>query len=303
MSDRVPIGTIPGRVTSQLDVDVMIAPASVAYVVTRVFLQRTDHTSSTITASVRNATAGGGEGIAVSITGTASEATNTGSVTVEATEPLYLRVTADDAASQNLRGWFEIDGSAAVTALLTTLARVKQFLGISGSADDDMLNNLIASVSDEVQKSLARRFITTTATSEKHSSQGRHSVMLNHYPVITVTTVTESDAALVEGTDFEATEEDLAIGQLVRISGTMPINWISGTRNIVSTYDHGYAAVPAGVVQAATELVSYDYRQAKGWFGLSATALDAGGESQYRSRDQVWRAQRNRFAGYTRVAL
>ncbi len=303
MSDRVPIGTVPGLIAPLLNVDVMIAPASVAYTITRVFLQRTDQTSGTVTASVRNATSGGGEGIAVSIAGTASEATATGLITVEATEPAYLRVTVDDAQSQNLRGWFEVEGTAGVTAALTTLARVKQFLPLTGSADDDLINNLIAGVSDEVQKALVRRFITTTATNEKHSSGGHTVLILDHYPVISVASVTESATALVDGTDFEATERDLAVGKLVRISGTTPIVWVSGNRNIAVTYDHGYAAVPEAIVQSATELVAYDYRSAKGWFGLTGRVLDTGGDSEYRSRDDIWQAQKHRFAGYTRLAL
>jgi hypothetical protein len=308
MADRVPICTVPGLVTPLLDQDVMIAPADAAKTITRVFLQRTDQPAGggTITASVRNATAGGGEGIAVSITGTDSQATASGSITVEATEPIYLRVTADDAESQNLRGWFQVDDvtPSLLTAALTNSVRVKQFLGeIAGSTDDAMINNLIAAVSDEIQTALMRRFVSTTATEEKHSSRGLSTLTLSHYPVLSITTLTESDSALVEDTDFEATERDLLYGQLTRISGTTPIGWTSGDRNISVTYDHGYSAVPEAIVQAATELVAYDYRQAKGWFGMTRRVLDTGGDAEYRSRQQVWAAQKSRFAGYTRLAV
>jgi len=253
MSDRVPICTIPGLVSPLVDVDVMIAPANVAMLITRVFLQRTDNgAGDVVTASVRNATAGGGEGISVTLASTEDEQTATGSITVEATEPVYLRVSAADANSQNLRGWFEVDGAAGVTSALTTLARVKQFLDITASGDDDLINNLIASVSAEVQGWLDRAIIQATATDERLDSIGDSKLHTHYFPIISVSSLTENGSALVEDTGFETKEWDKLAGCLVRTSGGYPAAWAVGSRVVTLTYSHGYATVPAGITQAAT---------------------------------------------------
>jgi len=309
MSDRIPIGTIPG-ITSQLDdVDILIATLGAACTVTRVLLRHTDYddggaTDTSVVASVRNATAGGGEGISVTIADQTQSKVATGSLVVDADESIYLRVSAGNSVSQNLTGWVEVSGAAGVTTALTSLARVKQFLGIDGSTDDDRLNTLIAAVSAEIQGSIRRKIIQATATDEKIDSVGDFRVSVREYPIISVSSLTENGTALVEDTDFEMQEHDLAAGQIVRISDGDPIGWASGRRVITATYSHGYATVPEDVKQAATELVAFDYNAEKstgGRFGLSRKVLDTGGSADYLTRGQVWDAQQHRLVAYTRA--
>jgi hypothetical protein len=308
MSDRVPICTIPGLVSAILDTDVMVAPADVAKLVTRVFLQRTDNgAGDVVTAALRNATGGGGDAISVTLADGESEQVATGTMTIEATEALYLRVSATDANSQNLRGWFEVDGAAGVTSALTTLARVKQFLDISGAGDDDLMNNLIASVSDEIQVYLDRKIIQATATDEKIDSIGDCKIHTRYFPIISISSLEEDGTALVEDTGFECKEWDKLEGALVRISSGDPTAWARGTRVVKTTYTHGYADVPYAIVQAATELAAFDYLQssasAQGRFGLTGTTLDSGGASGYTSREDLWRALRPRLGPYRRLFM
>lgn len=295
----VPISTIPTLISSLYLVDVMVSPATVRRTITRLFLARTDNVSGgTVTASVRNAISGGGEGIEVTLSGAESEDTNTGAVVVEASEPIYLRVTADDGESRNLRGYMEIDQAVTISGgLLTTLVRVKAFGRITTSADDTMLNELIASASDEVQQWCRRQFVQTTATAEKHNPRGAE-LFLQHSPVVSVTSVTEHDTALVEDTDFEVLEEDKQVGRLVRLSGDVPVMWAQALRAVSVTYDHGYSSVPDAIAQLATELVVHDYNQAKGRFGLSSKVLDTGGGSTYRTRPDIWRDSAHRASAY-----
>lgn len=304
MADRVPIATIPGLVSPWLNTDLMLIPAYVSYTVTRVFLRRSDVVSGTVTASVRNATAGGGSGIAVSMTGTTTTGTATGSLSVTAAQALYLRVSAADAASMNLSGWVEIEGAAGVTTALTNLARVKQYLGISASTYDDLLNTLIAAVSDEIQSWLRRRILQATVSAERHDTNGSDSVYADHFPIITLSAVTEDGTALVDGTDFEASAGDKEVGRVVRLSGGDPCAWAKGYRNVRLTYDHGYATVPEAIAHAATELVAWDFKQTHpGGFGLGqkTNVLDTGGEAAFLSRDEVWRQQTRRLVPYRRL--
>lgn len=304
MSDRVPICTFPGLVYSLFETDRMVAPADVAKFITRVFLQRTDNEAGDeVVASIRNAAAGGGEGIEVTLASGESEGTASGTLTVEADEPTYLWVSASDTNSQNLSGWFQVDGTAGVTSLLTNLARVEQFLD-KDTGDDDLINNLVAAVSSEIQGWLDRAIIQATATDERLDSIGDSRLHTRYFPIISISSLEERQTALVEDTGFECKERDKLSGALVRISGGYPIGWASGQRVVTLTYDHGYATVPPAIVQAATELVAFDYRQSGaggGRFALDGKVLDSGGTSGYRTRDDIWEAIKPRIAPFRRA--
>lgn len=71
---------------------------------------------------------------------------------------------------------------------LTTLARVKQYIGGSFSASDDTtLSYLIDSVTDYVESYTQRRFKQTTYTNEEYDSDGSGIIVLRNYPVSSVT--------------------------------------------------------------------------------------------------------------------
>ena len=125
-------------------------------------------------------------------------------------------------------------------------------------------------------------------------------------PILTITSISEDGEALVEDTDFESTPRDKLSGLVARISGGDPIRWARGTRIVTASYTHGYSTVPEALVQAATELVAFDFRQSEpggGRLGRTGSILPSGGEASYYSRDQLWRAQRQRIAGYARAWL
>jgi hypothetical protein len=304
MSDRVPICTIPGLVDSIVTTDIMVAPADVAKLITRVFLSRTDNEAGdAVVASIRNATAGGGEGIAVTLASGESEGTASGSITVEASEPTYLWVASSGATSQNLRGWFEVDGAAGTTTLLTSLGYVEQFLG-SDTGDDGLISNLIAAVSGEIQGWLDRAIIQEKDTVDQLDSIGDTKVYTRYFPIISIGSLTENDSALVEDTGFECKEWDKLAGCIVRISGGSPIAWAAGQRVVEVSYDHGYATVPWAIIQAATELVAFDYMQSpassQARFGKSGQTDISGGASSYTSRTDLWEALKPRLSPYKR---
>ena len=105
-----PIPLFPGYAASLFEYDLILVPAGEAYTVKTLFLQRTEAPSGgeTVTAFVRNATGGGGSGFSVSLTGTATENSASGTLEVSASETLYLRVTAGE-SSLNLSGWVEVE--------------------------------------------------------------------------------------------------------------------------------------------------------------------------------------------------
>lgn len=67
---------------------------------------------------------------------------------------------------------------------LTTLARTKTFLGISGTADNDLLTSLINAATDFIERYCDRRFLKTTYTNEIYDGNGANKLLLKQYPVV-----------------------------------------------------------------------------------------------------------------------
>jgi len=76
---------------------------------------------------------------------------------------------------------------------LTTLARVKTFLGISGTSDDELLTSLINndelltslinSCTDFIENYCDRRFKQKAYTNELYNGNGTNKLLLKNYPV------------------------------------------------------------------------------------------------------------------------
>ena len=113
--DRMPISTLPGLVSAWVDVDLVIGEFATPAIISRVFLRRTDHEAGdVVSASIRNATGGGGSGISVTLGSTVAYAVASGSVAIAAAGLVYLRVSAAGDTSQNLAGWIEVEGAVGV---------------------------------------------------------------------------------------------------------------------------------------------------------------------------------------------
>jgi hypothetical protein len=192
----------------------------------------------------------------------------------------------------NLSGEYEIESASGVTTFLTTLAKVKLDAEIAGTdADrDTVLNSIIAGVSKQMQNWMDRPIVQSTATDEKISSAGSSVVQTRHYPIISISALTELDTALAEDTGFEIEEQDKERGQIERISDGLPIAWVRGRRVVKVTYVHGFASVPDDLVQAATALSVARYfetkQSGKGWRGLASKGVDPNSATTYDK--EIW---------------
>ncbi len=273
-----------------------VIPLQVAYFaesnrLTAVSLRLNDPASGgTVVVELNTASDGSGSGITVTIADGDRWARVTGSVDIAAGGALHQRITSVGGTAYTaggLSGEYEVERSSGVTTLLSTLALVKLDANISGTdADrDSVINTMIAGVSKRMQDYMDRPIVQTTATDEKLDSDGDVVVQTRHYPIISVSALTENAVALVEDTDFELNEEDLARGQIVRISGDYLRAWARGRRIVKLTYVHGYAAVPDSLVTAATDLVVLKYfetvQSGKAWRGLSGKGVDPGATGTY----------------------
>ena len=251
MGDRVPIGTHPGLVSVLVDADLPIGMFAQTVSVSRLYVRRTGYAvTGQVTGALRNATAGGGDAIAFTLGDDVGEVAATGAITGTA---FYLRVTAADTGSENLSGWFEVDPEAVSGTFLTTLARVKDSLGITGSSEDQALTNVISAVSLRMQRYMKRDIVQGTATAEKYDGDGRcDTLQLRNFPVISPPT----PVVRVEGTAVTDFELDAETGHLIRLDNYSGKVWDRGRRNIEVDYTHGYSTVPEDLAQAALDQVN-----------------------------------------------
>jgi hypothetical protein len=280
---------IPGSLTGFVGQDgIPVAYFTAANVLTNAsFTVLEAPSGGTTVLNLNTAADGSGSGITVTIADGDNFATASGTVAIAAGSYIYQRVVSDAGGALALSGEYTVSSTTGVTTLLTSLAAVKLDAKITGTDAnrDIVLNSIIAGVSVRMENYMDRSISQATATDEKLDSIGDYKVQTRHYPIISVTSLEEDGTALVEDTGFELNEEDLERGQIIRISGDDPIAWASGRRVVKVTYEHGYAAVPADLVQAATAQSVWEFNQTiqsgKGWRGLGSKGVDPSAAVNY----------------------
>jgi len=165
---------------------------------------------------------------------------------------------------------------------LTTLAKIKILLSISGSGEDDRLNEVV-DASDDIISRWCDRDFDSTAYTEYYDGTGTAVLVLRQYPIIgnpsevnvdgnrdfaATTALTVSDDYIVETNGAEG------ILRLVSapFQGTLEPVWPRGIQNIKVTYTAGYATLPAGLVHIATQYSAFLYRN-RATFGPMATSM------------------------------
>lgn len=93
--------------------------------------------------------------------------------------------------------------SDVATSTIVTLAEMRAFLNIptAQTGKDDLLIDLLDSYNAEMEEYLGVAMINSTYT-ETYDGNGTDSLFLNHYPIISVTTLTIDDVAQTLNTDY-----------------------------------------------------------------------------------------------------
>jgi uncharacterized phiE125 gp8 family phage protein len=162
---------------------------------------------------------------------------------------------------------------------LTTLTAVKEYLKITSTDKDGLFERLINSASDAIEKFCDRKFKKREYANEKHKGNNRQLLRLNHYPIVSVSSVTVNGNTYTQNVDFELDEEDAEAGMLFREEGWPASNYVGGLtqdptarkRNIKVTYTAGYVlpkdddaqdprTLPYDLEQACILLVQYYYK-------------------------------------------
>jgi len=139
--------------------------------------------------------------------------------------------------------------------MLVSLANTKTFLGITNNEKDDVLNILIAAMSDFIEGYCSRTFASTVYTDEEYDGNAAYEMRLKNFPVITFTSL-EKNNKWNNNDDWEDvdTEDywvDLDTGIVTK---TTVFN--KGKQNYRANYTAGYATIPNDLQYACMVMVS-----------------------------------------------
>jgi len=144
---------------------------------------------------------------------------------------------------------------ALATYALTTLARVKTLLNISGSTYDTLLEDIINAVTDAIENQCSRRFAETTHTEEQIDGTGKPSLFVKFYPI---TIFTKLEVRTGKTTWVEVDSDDYRInsdtGELQLTGDTR-----EGFRNYRATYDAGFTTIPYDLDMAAAQMAAHEF--------------------------------------------
>jgi len=148
----------------------------------------------------------------------------------------------------------------AASADLATLSDVKTDLGITSNDENTYLKAQISRCSAAIAQYCNRTFVVETVRDDIWPDRdaypfeippGIAPLQLSRWPIVSLTSVTENDTALVEDTDFS---QDASKGHLIRLDALLyPKLW--PTYKISVTYSAGYSTIPGDVVDALIRMV------------------------------------------------
>lgn len=160
---------------------------------------------------------------------------------------------------------------------LTTLAKVKEWLGESTNANDSVLTRLIAAASDYIQTWLSRDIMQNTYVSARDGTGGSR-LMFRNYPVTAVTLVKIDNVPIplsVNGSNgYVYNETALSL---------IGYRFNKGYSNVSLSYTAGFAVVPNEIEQACIEMVALRFKE-KGRIGVVSKGM-AGETITYSQKD------------------
>lgn len=136
-----------------------------------------------------------------------------------------------------------------------TLAQTKEWLGITGTADDALLTRMLDAATASMEQYMARKILSASYT-ERRNGTGGNVLTLRNRPVTAVSSVV-SDGMTLAISDGKATGYMFDDSALYYIGNAFS----RGMQNVTVAYTAGYASAPADLVQACIEIVGAKYKE------------------------------------------
>ena len=162
---------------------------------------------------------------------------------------------------------------------------------------DTPLQIIIDAVIAQVKQEVGCDIVTGTYTSEEVSGTGRTDLPLKHWPILTVTTVTDVDGvSYTVGSDEDYTIEDFCL--------RAPAGWGKGYENFIVTYTAGRATIPRDIVLVCYEAIKRRFQQMKGQLQGTTTRSFPDGSVAYSGLgDRFTKEELSVLAKYKRLRV
>jgi hypothetical protein len=176
---------------------------------------------------------------------------------------------------------------------LTSVANVKGWAGIAGTASDVLLARLVTSASAWITDFTSRSFMQGSATDIRDGTGGTELALPG--PVASVQTLTVNTVSIpAQPADGQA--GFFLAGDVLCLSG---YRFARGRKNVRVTYTAGYATVPAAVEQACIEMVTSAYK--RGQRGPDLASRNVSGESHTWALQDMPASVQRVLARYSKV--
>jgi len=145
------------------------------------------------------------------------------------------------------------------TALIT-IADVYEFLSVSGSDDDVLMQNLIDRKTEQFEQYCQLDSFYVADYTEYYDGDYSSYLFVKNFPINSITEIAV-DADWVWGSDSTVTATDYRIVEKNHIANKSYFS--EGLQNIKVQYNAGYSVIPADIQEAMIEEVSRTYHRRK----------------------------------------
>ena len=147
---------------------------------------------------------------------------------------------------------------------LTTLAAVKEYLGITDNNSDDLLESLIDNFTELIENLMGGRRIKETAFVDEEHDGGEQDVFAFNLPIKTSPALTASfrTGTLAAPVFQDFTVEDFIVypdGGFIHFFGKTP----GGSRNISISYTAGFDPIPLDIDLLIKEMIAKEFNRRK----------------------------------------
>lgn len=139
---------------------------------------------------------------------------------------------------------------------LTTLADVRAFLGVTGSADDALITRMISEHSQAMQNYVNRQ-LTSQQYSEALDGYGGNVLLLKNYPITAISSLAVNGRPIPAASGYSDPGYRFRNYEVV-LNGDC---FDRGVMNVEIDYTAGYETVPADLAGACIKWVANSYRE------------------------------------------